>query len=131
MTVRFLLDTQIVVRWLAQPNRLSREQMRVLTQAAQNEEPLAVSTISLLEIAVLADAVNRRVPVRQLLLDLEDPRFRFLPITLQIADEIAAIGDNLRDPADRAIVSTARVHGLRLVTSDQRIVDSGLARVIE
>jgi PIN domain nuclease of toxin-antitoxin system len=37
----------------------------------------------------------------------------------------------LHDPADRAIVCTARVHSLRLVTSDRRIVDSNLVSVID
>ena len=37
----------------------------------------------------------------------------------------------LRDPADRAIAATARVHRLRLVTSDQRIIDSGIVQVVE
>jgi PIN domain nuclease of toxin-antitoxin system len=37
----------------------------------------------------------------------------------------------LRDPADRAIVATARVHRLRLLTSDQRIATSGLVPVVE
>jgi hypothetical protein len=37
----------------------------------------------------------------------------------------------LRDPADRAIVASARVHNLRLVTSDRRIIESKLAPVVE
>jgi PIN domain nuclease of toxin-antitoxin system len=37
----------------------------------------------------------------------------------------------LLDPADRTIVATARVHGLRLVSSDRRIIDSGLVTVQE
>jgi PIN domain nuclease of toxin-antitoxin system len=41
------------------------------------------------------------------------------------------MGDALRDPGDRFIVATARVHRLRLVTSDQRIVDSKLISVVE
>jgi len=41
------------------------------------------------------------------------------------------MGNALRDPADRAIVATARVHRLRLVTSDQRIIESKLVLVIE
>jgi PIN domain nuclease of toxin-antitoxin system len=36
----------------------------------------------------------------------------------------------LRDPADQAIVATARVHRLKLVTSDQRIIESKLVPVI-
>ena len=41
------------------------------------------------------------------------------------------MGGVLRDPADRAIVATARIHRLRLVTSDQRIVESKLVPVVE
>lgn len=56
--------------------------------------------------------------------------FQLLPITFEIAAEVAALGDSLRDPADRAIVATARVHHLRLLTSDQRIIESNLVPVI-
>ena len=38
---------------------------------------------------------------------------------------------NLRDPADRTIAATARVHRLRLVTSERRVVKSGLVPVID
>jgi PIN domain nuclease of toxin-antitoxin system len=48
-----------------------------------------------------------------------------------VAAEVSAIGGTLRDPADRAIVATARVHRLKLLTSDERIIDSGLITVID
>ncbi len=41
------------------------------------------------------------------------------------------MGGALRDPADRAIVATARIHNLKLLTSDQRIIDSRLVPFIE
>jgi PIN domain nuclease of toxin-antitoxin system len=53
-----------------------------------------------------------------------------LPLTYEVALEVASLAA-LRDPADRAIAATARVHRLRLVTSDLRIVASGLVPVIE
>jgi PIN domain nuclease of toxin-antitoxin system len=56
--------------------------------------------------------------------------FQILPLTTTIAREIAALGI-LRDPGDQSIVATARVHRLRLLTSDQRIIASGLVPVIE
>jgi PIN domain nuclease of toxin-antitoxin system len=49
---------------------------------------------------------------------------------VEVAGEVAALGEALRDPADRAIVATARVHRFRLVTSDRRIVESKLVPVI-
>ena len=130
---RFQLDTHIVVRWLSEPRRLSREQTRVLEDAARAGEPLAVSDISLLEIGVLlADKRHRlKTSAADLLGILEaNPALHFLPITVEIATEVASMGGSLSDPADRAIVATARVHRLRLVTSDQRIVESQLVPVV-
>jgi len=57
--------------------------------------------------------------------------FHIVPIDIAIATEVAAIGDSLREPNDRVIVATARVHRLRLVTSDRRIVESQLVPVVE
>jgi hypothetical protein len=50
---RLLLDPHIAVRWLAAPRKLSREQTRVLRDAVRRNEPIAISAITLLEIAVL------------------------------------------------------------------------------
>ena len=59
-----------------------------------------------------------------------NPTFRILPLTYEVALDVASLGV-LRDPADRAIAATARVHRLRLVTSDQRIIESKLVQVVE
>jgi PIN domain nuclease of toxin-antitoxin system len=59
-----------------------------------------------------------------------NPMFEILPITIRIALDAGALM-MLRDSADRTIVATARVHGLRLLTSDQRIIDSKLVSVID
>ena len=54
-----------------------------------------------------------------------------IPISFEIISEMSAIGGFLRDPFDWTIVATARVHGLRLVTSDERIIDSKLVEVVD
>ena len=134
LTPRFLLDTHVVVRWLAEPKRLSQDQIRALRGAVRRGEPLALSAVTLLEIAILfAAGGNRlRVPVRELFAALDPGAgFHVVPLDVEIAAEVAALGDMLRDPADRAIVATARVHRLRLVTSDQRIIESKLVPVLE
>jgi len=59
------------------------------------------------------------------------PGLHVYPITIEIATELAALTSALRDPADSAIVATARVHGLKLLTSDQRIIQSKLVSVID
>ena len=134
MTARFLLDTHIVIRWLSDSGRLSREQMRILREAVRRGEPLAVSALTLLEISVMSGLPRsrREVPVRKLLAELESyPIFRFYTVDFDIAAEVASMGDFFRDPADRAIVATARVMKLRLLTSDQRIIDSKLVPIVD
>jgi PIN domain nuclease of toxin-antitoxin system len=133
LSPRFLLDTHVVVRWLAAPRKLSREQARVLRDAVRRRESLAVSAITLLEIAILFGQGSARsgIPVEKLLDELESsPVFQIVPLTVDVAAEVAALGGSLRDPADRAMVATARVRRLRLLTSDQRIIESGLVPVV-
>ena len=60
-----------------------------------------------------------------------NPLLQVLPLTYEIAMEVASIGGALKDLADRAVVATARVHRLRLVTSDQRIIGSKLVSVVD
>ncbi len=131
LTPRLLLDTHIVIRWLYEPDTLSRDQNRVLTEAVRRSEPLALSAISLIEIAVIPGG-RLRAPVGKILQALESSAaLQVIPIDIEIATEVAAMGDSLRDPNDRVIVATARVHRLRLVTSDQRIINSNLVAVVD
>lgn len=133
MAPSLLLDTHVLIRWLASPNLLSREQRRVLDQAFRREEQLGISATSLLEFAILVGDGKLRLSksLDHVLDELRtNPWIEVFPITHAIALEAAYLGI-LRDPADRAIVATARVHGLRLLTSDQRIVSSNLVSVID
>lgn len=135
MNPRFLLDTHILVHWLSAQKKLSREQLRVLREAVRRREPVAISAITLLEIAVLFGEGHTRAkaPVDEIFNQLEfelNPALHIVPFTVQVAAEVAAIGGALPDPADRAIVCTARVHGFRLITSDRRIIDSNLVPVV-
>jgi PIN domain nuclease of toxin-antitoxin system len=130
---RFLLDTHIVIRWISDSKKLSREQCRVLDDAQRRGECVGVSAFSLIEIVLLAEGRKRiGAGVTELFRELDtNPVFRVIPLTTDIGREMGALGDALRDPADRVIVATARVHRLRLLTADQRIIDSDLVPVIE
>ena len=133
LSPRFLLDTHVVVRWLTAVKKLSTDQARVLREAGRRREAVAISAITLLEIAMLFREGSRRsgIPAGDLLHQIESlPAVQILPLTVEVAAEVAAIGASLKDPADRAIVATARVHRLRLITSDQRIIESELVPVI-
>jgi len=110
--LRFLLDTNAVIRGLTEPKNLSREQTRILDDLDRHDHAFAISVVTLFELAIRQTVGPRRIKG-------------------DVAREIASMGDGLRDPADRAIVATARVHNLKLLTSDQRIIDSGLVTVVE
>jgi hypothetical protein len=53
-----------------------------------------------------------------------------VPLIYKGAIEAASL-DALRDPANRTIAATALVNRLGLVTSGQRIIESGLVPVVE
>jgi PIN domain nuclease of toxin-antitoxin system len=127
------LDTHVLIRWLADPKRLSREQTRVLNDALRHPEAVAISAITLLEIVMLFTSGLLRIQLSldELFEEIEtSPVFHVLPLTIEIAKETSFLASTLRDPADRVIVATARVHGLRLLTSDQRILDSKVVSAI-
>jgi PIN domain nuclease of toxin-antitoxin system len=131
---RFLLDTNVVIRYFLEPRKLSREQARILNEAVRQRETLAVSAITLLEIALVLGETSTRVKtgMQELFQDLSgNPVFALLPLTYEIAIEVALLGAMLRDPADRTIVATARIHRLRLLTSDERIIESKLVGVVD
>lgn len=130
MLPRLLLDTHILIRWLIEAKKLSREQFRLLETAVKRNEPVAVSAVTLLEIAVLASAQAIKVSLPDFLASIAaNPVLRILPLSFEVAAEVAFLGA-LRDPADRAIAATARIHRLTLLTSDQRIIESNLAKTV-
>ncbi len=132
MRTRFLLDTNVVIRWLSEPRKLSREQARVLADAEKSGEAVAVSTITLFELVGVTESGRVKARVQDIFEELgASSMFQILPLTVEIATEMALMGRALHDPADRAMVATARVHRLKMLTSDQRIIDSRLVAVID
>lgn len=129
-----LLDTHVWWWWVNGDRRLSRAQQRVL-RSTSPENPVLLSDISLWEIATL-------VSLGRLSIDLTlrewleraaaEPLVRRCHISPAIAAEVAALPDSFpRDPADRVIVATARVHGARLLTRDAAIIESGVVPTVE
>lgn len=130
--IRFLLDTHIVIHWLSTSAKLSRDQSRVIRQAVQSGDRLGVSTITLLEIASKFGGGRRTdaLATEALRAIESSPVFLIISYTVEMAQETSRLLPLLRDPMDAAIVATARIEGLRLVTSDTRILESKLVSVI-
>ena len=95
---------------------------------------MAISAITLLEIVMLSGAGLLRIQISldQVFEQLDtNPSIHIVPLSIEVAKESSFLGSILRDPADRIIVATARVHGLRLLTSDQRIIESKTVSAVD
>ncbi len=127
--MKLLLDTGILLRWFEGGRDLSPSHRRALRDA-KTGEPLLVSDISLWEIATLSELgrIRLRLPLRDWLeLATAPPLVTRCAITPAIAAEVAVLPSTFhRDPADRIIVATARVHGATLLTTDRPIIKAGI-----
>jgi len=132
--MRFLLDTHVLVAWALGAPKLTRAQTRAVATAS-SEAPLGLADISLWEVASLVERRKLRLdlPLREWLDQASSPPLvQRLSLSPAVAAELATLSTTHDwDPADRIIVATARIYGLRLVTSDQRISESGLVPVVD
>jgi PIN domain nuclease of toxin-antitoxin system len=119
-----LLDTHAWVWWLAEDRRLSARAKSAITTGLA-ERDLWISLISVWEVA-------KKVEKKQLILDRPLDQWLDEAVTPQglsvweltrpILVESCALPQPFHgDPADQILVATARHHGARLVTKDQRI----------
>ena len=132
--MRYLLDTHVLVWWLVGGGKLSKRQRELLALLEKKGERLGLPAIALWELAHLIQQgrIESRVAPELLFDELEEhPRLQIVPLTPRIALESTRLGPGFpRDPADRLIAATARVHGLTLVTADRRIRRSRAVSVI-
>ena len=127
-----LVDTHVVV-WLAfDQGQLSKKARAAIDDARKNGDGLAISDITLLELATLASKsrIHLDISLESFLREVES-RFVVLPISGRAC--VRAIGLPAaypKDPADRIIGATALVEGLRLLTADREILRSKVIRTI-
>lgn len=134
---RFLLDTHVWI-WLANgADGLRPSTLEAIRQAAQ-ESRLAISAISLWEVAMLAakGRLHFHVDVQDWIdVSLSQIGLQIVPISPQIAVASTRLpGELHQDPADRLIVATARTEQMCLITRDGlilRYAAQGLVRVME
>ena len=124
-----LLDTHVLLWWHGDRSRLSQDQQDVIA-SADVDSPLRVSDISLWEVAMLHSLgrICLKIPLREWLEKVvAPPLVRRHGISPAIAAELVSLPDSFHpDPADRILVSTARVLGATLLTQDQRIIGAKL-----
>ncbi|MGD0178203.1 MAG: type II toxin-antitoxin system VapC family toxin [Terriglobales bacterium] len=120
--MRLLLDTHIWLWSLVERNRLSQ---RVIKELGDSENELWLSPISIWELVVLYH--KRRISLDQevdawLTHKLSAVPLREAPVTYEVARETGRLRLAHRDPADRFLLSTAKVFDLTLVTADVHLL---------
>jgi PIN domain nuclease of toxin-antitoxin system len=123
-----LLDTCAVI-WLSQGEKLPDAAIAFLAEAAKNEVPSYISSITAWEVGLL---VSRRrlhlatTPERWFAGLLALPRVRLADLSPDILIAASYLpGKSPRDPADRIIAATARDLGATVVTRDRALLDYG------
>jgi len=122
--VRLLLDTHVLLWWLADDRKLSKNARAII---ANPDNDVLVSSASLWEISI--KAALRRLEVELDVLDKAIARngFRALPIGFRHALTAGRLPLVHRDPFDRMLVAQASVDELRLVSHDRVFERYGLS----
>jgi PIN domain nuclease of toxin-antitoxin system len=124
-----LLDTHVLVWTVAEPRRLSAKAASMIRRAMKSGG-VGIASITLWELAWLfaRGRLRHRGTVESALDEIvEAARARVFPMTTGVAAHGAQYGEQFSgDPADRVIVATAQVEGLRLLSADERILASGV-----
>jgi len=114
--VKLLLDTHVVIWWLADDAALSDE----IKARLDHEPDVFLSAATVWEIAI-KQAIGKLKEPPDLPAQIRDSGFRELPITSQHALAAGRLPLIHRDPFDRMLVAQARCEDLTLVTRDPEI----------
>lgn len=119
-----VLDTHVLVWWVAAPEKLSRRARAAVNGAARRAELLA-SSMSIFEIAtaVRRGRLELSLPLADWLAALRElPELSIHPIADTIAEHAGRLDDVFAgDPADRVIAATALTLDAPLVTADEKL----------
>jgi PIN domain nuclease of toxin-antitoxin system len=127
-----LVDTHVVV-WLAfDPAKISKKARAAIEESRDSGDGLAISDMSLLELATLASKsrIKLNTSLETFLSEVE-ARFVVLPMSGRVCVRAMALPAAYpKDPADRIIGATAQVEGIPLITADADIRRSKAFRTI-
>ena len=127
-----LVDTHVVV-WLAfDQDQISNKARTAIDDARKNADGLAISDITLLELATLAKKgrIHLDISLESFLQEVEC-RFVVLPISGRACARAMGFSATYpKDPVDRIIGATALVEGLSLLTADRAIRRSRTVQTI-
>jgi PIN domain nuclease of toxin-antitoxin system len=127
-----LLDTHVALWVELAPEKLSRKARARILAAEAAAEPIAISCMTLWEIAHKNSRNRLELLVScDLFLTELEADFVVLPVDRQVALHASSFGDPFpKDPMDRLIAATALANGLTLVTADRDLLDAKVCKVL-
>lgn len=111
-----LLDTHVVIWWLASDPRLSLSARQLI----QEGDAVFVSVASAWEVAIKASLGRLALPA-SFAEGIDGEGFLPLPITLAHCEALMSLPPIHRDPFDRMLVGQAMTEGLTIVTKNPAI----------
>jgi PIN domain nuclease of toxin-antitoxin system len=122
--VRLLLDTHVLVWWVADDRRLSKDARHLI---ADPKHQVIVSAAAVWEIAIKSGLGRIEIELDELGEAILKSGFEPLPIGVPHAVRVGRLPGIHRDPFDRMLVAQASVEELRLVTHDRIFERYGLS----
>lgn len=119
--MRLLLDTNVLLWWLAGGARLGAQAYNAIADA---RNVAFVSAASGWEIAIKVGLGKLDVPpdvAAWLPAEIDSQRFSHLPIALRHALAVEQLPLHHRDPFDRVLIAQAQLEGLTIVTGDEQM----------
>jgi PIN domain nuclease of toxin-antitoxin system len=122
--VRLLIDTHILIWWLADDRKLTRSARATI---ANPDNDVLVSAASLWEISIKVALGRLEVELDDLERNIADNGFRSLPINYRHAITAGRLPAIHRDPFDRMLIAQASVEELRVISHDKIFERYGLS----
>jgi PIN domain nuclease of toxin-antitoxin system len=115
--LNFLIDTHILLWWLADDSALSS---KASTLISDENNMIFVSVASIWEM-IIKKALGKLKAPNDVEKVIKENNFKELPITLQHVIALDHLPNYHKDPFDRILVAQAKCEALTLITADEKL----------
>lgn len=129
--MEYVVDTVGIIRYVSSSGRIGKKALKVLENADLGNTNLAISVVSLMEIMYLSNNKRIHFTLQDFLLKINNnSNYQIVDLT----KEILLISDGLKSTNlelhDKLIISTAIFLDVPILSSDEKIIDSNVVKVI-
>lgn len=115
--MNFLLDTHIFLWWLGFPEKLTQQEIEILSSA---KNLIYVSAVSIWEIT-LKKSLGKLIAPNNIHETIEQNDFLPLSISVEHAHAILNLPNHHEDPFDRMLIAQSMTENLKLISRDKKI----------